>query len=174
MALITPKVFVAGDPLPASDMNTYVSDILGSLENPPSCKAYAITNQSIANAVATAVALDLEYWDNSGMHSNTVNNSRITVPVAGVYQVSWFVRWATSATLGYRINRIHRNAGIVDETSLAHAAGSPVSQGTGTNQVKCAVNDYFELMAYQVTGGALSIDAAAIPVSLAVTWCGFG
>lgn len=174
MALITPKVFVAGDPLPASDMNTYVSDILGSLENPPSCKVYTVTNQSIANNVFAAVAFDAEYWDNSGLHSNTVNNNRVTIGVAGVYQVNWHIRFVSSATLGYRLVRIMRNGAYVDEVSLGHSASAPVAAGSGCAQVKCAASDYFEVWVLQNTGAALSLDAASVPPTLAVTWCGFG
>lgn len=174
MALITPKTFVTSDPLPASDLNTYVSGILDSLMNPPSAKAYSVASQSIPTGTNTLVTFDSESWDNNSMHSTSTNTSRITVPVAGVYLCSWYVRFAASATLAYRIVQVMKNGVVQDESSLGHSATTTIAEGSGCQQLKCAANDYIEIRAFQNTGSALSLDAATNPPSLAVTWNGFG
>lgn len=175
MAIIPAKTFLAGDPLPASDLNTYVSGILTSLMNPPSCKAYRTTTQSVASATMTAISFDAEYWDTDSMHSPTTNPTRVTVPIAGVYLVTWGARYGPiSVTNQLMLTRVHRNGLLVDET-LWHGLTSTnaYTEGTGAVQLKCNANDYLELIFYHNQGSAVNVDTG-FPPSLAVTWLGNG
>lgn len=114
---------------------------------------------SLADSTWTALALDTEQWDVGSMHSVVTNTSRVTIPTGqgGFYAFIGQCGFAANAT-GMRKLSIARNGVRV---------WSVAEQGTGTDyqvlQVSgmfpCTAGDYFELHAYQSSGGALNIGA---------------
>lgn len=177
MAISTPKTFVNGDPLPASDLNTYVSDNLTALLNPPSAKVYRTADQSIAASTVTAVLFTAEYWDTASLHSTSSNTSRLTAPIAGLYVVTWFVRMGpfTLTSNHYSAVQVRVNGAVVDESLyvLYSSMSTNYSEGSGATTLKLSASDYVELHVYQNTGSAADVDVA-IPPTLAMTWVGLG
>lgn len=95
--------------------------------------------------------------DNWGGHSNTTNNTRYTVQVAGTYQVSALMTWTTNGT-GVREADLMKNgsafAGCV-ATSQVSAAQFCSVQLPAYN-IACNVGDYIEVGGYQNSGAALN------------------
>ena len=61
--------------------NTVTSTSTFSSSGQTRAKAYLVTaNQSISDATETAVAFNSESFDVGGMHDNSTNNSRLTIP----------------------------------------------------------------------------------------------
>jgi hypothetical protein len=177
MPIVPAKTWVAGDPILASEMNTYISGILTSLMNPPSAKVYRSAVQALPNNVLTEVLWTHELWDTAGLHSTVSNTGRLTVPQAGIYVVSWYLRLGPQANVNhYQLVRVLHNGAMVDET-MPHVyyGGGPIlyAETSGVTQLKASVGDYFQLQAYQNSGAASNIDVGAVP-TFAATWIGNG
>lgn len=121
---------------------------------------YTLISQSIPNATATAVTWDLTIRDTENSHDPGTNPSRITVPNGIVQaQFSGQLSWAPAIT-GIRSAEIRKNG-----VALVPSVQSRVLNAAGADQVIIQVTtpklvvapgDYFELFAFQTSGGALS------------------
>jgi hypothetical protein len=123
--------------------------------SPSYCDVKASSSQTFSNGVAAGVAMDTTVSDADGLHSNSVNNSRVTIKKPGLYLITGFLTFKPGA--GYREVDIQKN-GVVSGSTL-------VASGANTNNdyISCAVvteaplvaGDYVELTGYQTTGGNL-------------------
>lgn len=112
------------------------------------------TGTSVPNGFsAVTIPLDVTDFDDKGWHSNTVNNSRITVNETGRYQVT--------AIIGYNTSN---NSNIY---SIILVNGSVLTEGVnysnGSNGVQTATitwplnsGDYVEMQAAQSSGSTVS------------------
>jgi hypothetical protein len=114
--------------------------------------------QSAGGGIQT-VALPSTDFDTIGaMHSNTVNNSRLIAPIAGVYQTAATVEWDASST-GRRLIRINKNVGspaIAGDSVQATSTGDTVQ--TVSVLVHLAAGDYIEFDASQSSGATLNFE----------------
>lgn len=127
-------------------------------------RATASGVQNIPNATETSVALDTEtYKTLAGLHSTSVNNSRVTIP-AGTptqfYDISGSVKWAGNAT-GIRGLYVKKNGAtyLLDTGATTPTANDTYQSVIDTIQL--AANDYVELRVYQSSGGALGLHGDA-------------
>ncbi|HET9103668.1 MAG TPA: collagen-like protein [Solirubrobacteraceae bacterium] len=92
-------------------------------------------------ATDTLVALDgTEVADTANMHSDTINPSRITAPVAGTYIISASVRWDTQ--LGDHLLDIEKNATTFLAGNVAGSTGSFLPINSVTTVARLAAGDY--------------------------------
>lgn len=125
-------------------------------------QVYHSTTQSIATSTSTALNFDSEDHDDYGMHSTSVNTSRITIPsgAGGVYLVSAAAVFATNAA-GIRLIWIQKN-GTTAVSTYAIQLGQ--SANVAIVQTQClialAAADYIEAMVFQDSGGALNVGNA--------------
>lgn len=117
---------------------------------------YNTANQAISTGTATTINFDAESIDTDGFHSNTTNNTRITIPSgkAGKYLLSFGAQWAgfsaaTNAELGFRVNGSFVMAPYHGGTNTKHMAFSVVRD--------LAVGDYVEMYVYQASGASVNI-----------------
>ena len=132
----------------------------GHAYNPPACRVYHNTTQSLTTATLTVLAFNSEREDTDTMHDTVTNNSRITIKTAGRYQVTAHVTFASNATGERGINLWVNGA-----TYVAGHNQMPVTSGSATimsltTSHKFAVNDYIEVVGFQGSGGALNILAS--------------
>ena len=116
-------------------------------------------NQSISNATGTFISFDTESFDTNGFHSNTVNNTRFTIPTgyAGKYLVTGILVWAANSS-GQRVNYIFKNGSLLHLTTSQPLSASGATTAAIVSQVvNLAVGDYVELQGYQDSGGALNM-----------------
>lgn len=135
------------------------------------CVAYHNTTQSVSTASATALSMNAEDTDTPGMHSTSVNTSRVTIPSGGdgLFRVTGTVNFPANAT-GQRQAQILKNG-----SPVAYAI-SPSQSGTYPTLMQvhytgaAVATDYFEVAAYQDSGGSLSVGSAtrSLACSLAV------
>lgn len=127
----------------------------------PRFKGYASTGQSIAtgSGADTAVTLDSESYDSDNGHSVSTNTSRYTIQVAGTYLIMATAGFPTNSTgnrkLGININGANANGGVFTGPAMASnswAACVCVEQAL-------VVGDYVEMVVWQTSGGALSLNA---------------
>jgi len=121
-----------------------------------SARAKRTTAQSIPNATWTAIAFTAEDFDTAGLHDNSVNNTRFTAPVSGVYDLSASCPWLINLTSD-RLGRL-----VVDGTTTIAYTGETTTSHPGTGSAtnlstKYYLNagQYVEFQVYQLSGAAL-------------------
>lgn len=170
------RTWAAGEYPTAAQFNTYFRDGIGFLQNPPACRVYRTTNQSVTTGAGQAVAFDAERYDTDNMHSTSVNTDRITFNTAGLYLVSGNGGWALSAGGSYRRIAIRLNgATYIAITQYRAGEANTGNELSIATTYKFAVNDYVQLIAEQDTGASLNLAAvAAFSPEFAATWIGLG
>lgn len=115
------------------------------------CRVTRSTNQSIPDQTLTTVTtFDTEVFDIGGMHDTSVDSSRITIQVAGIYMVGFQGRFASAGD--YRLTQAVILMNGSTTIALAQYAGSSVSvpQRVFVNTVyQFGVGDYIESQVYQ-------------------------
>lgn len=116
----------------------------------PTCRLGLTANQSITDNTETVVAWTSELFDPSVMHDNAVTNSRITVPLTGVYSFTFNGYFPNLTTYSqaysfYRINGV---------TTISYAGVTPTTFNQGpllTHALiyKMTAGDFMELFVYQ-------------------------
>lgn len=132
----------------------------------PLCKLILAANFGVANnnnAISIPFGSGSEAMkSHAGMHSTTVNSTRIIPPTPGIYVCKASTAFAIN-TSGFRAHTIGKN-GVrqAPEQGIYNSAALP-SGGTGCPlpivEVELTANgttDYFELFAYQNSGGVLN------------------
>jgi hypothetical protein len=125
---------------------------LGRTET-PRCKCYNSANVTAGTPdVVTAVNLDTEVFDVGGMHSTSVNTSRITAVVAGVYWACGGLRTSVTATGGanYIVALRKNGTDFLAQTNMIPGSSSHSVSGEASTLVTLAASDYVELV-YLVT-----------------------
>jgi len=122
--------------------------------------------QSIPNNAWTSLAFNTEAHDRGGFHDTAVNNSRLTVPAAGVYAGRGQVVFAASSAgnvrgVRGRVNGVNTNLVGIHQQGVFASFYTVVDVSLAA--ALYAQGNYVELQAYQDSGGALSTvaDAAA-------------
>jgi hypothetical protein len=136
----------------------------------PVLQLRAVATQSIGSASFTTVNFDTEDTvDIYSNHDTVTNNSRFTVTVPGVYELSGGVAFAANAT-GSRGGRWLKNGvEIPGSQTLVPTTGGGLEAQTPLRPVKVSAvaTDYFEQQCYQNAGGALSTTTSC---TMSVTW----
>lgn len=150
-----------GDVFSEAMWDTYLRDNINNLIAGPACRARrAAATTSLANDTLSILSLDVEDFDTDGMHDNATDPSRITIQTAGRYGIIGTFRLASvTAEVSIAEARIlHSGTHHASSTTSKPATGAGrVVQVTVSSTMDCAVSDYFELQAYQVSGGAINI-----------------
>lgn len=162
-ALPTVRTWSAGEIFTATNVNTFVSNVLSFLMQPPAVQTRQTVAQSIANGSSPGTALTLTAEDLDSlttMHSTSTNTSRHIAQYPGWYQQSGGCGFASNAT-GARGGIGNVNGSPLNGTSTL----LPTNPTTGiwipfrTFFAFYNVSDYFEFMATQTSGAALNTSA---------------
>ena len=135
------------------------------------CLVYLDANQSIPNSSGTSINFDQEDYDTDSVHDNITNNTRLTVP-SGVTKVRLTARgyFATNST-GVRSLSINKNSGSYVGLAAASENSPSATSSDYINVISpvliVAGGNYFELMAFQSSGGSLNLIGSA---SGTATW----
>ena len=79
----------------------------GFFFDPPACRVGSNAVQLLGAGVWNTIAFNVESFDTANMHDNAVNNSRITIPVSGLYLFNASVEVAAITgiiAMGLRVN----------------------------------------------------------------------
>lgn len=122
-------------------------------ENTPAFFAYKTSNQSISNATATKVTFESELVDSGSVYDTS--NSRFTPAVAGYYIIGAKWRYDTSTNFPSAQFRVNRNGSVISKVTFVNDEAS----GMTFNQMFYSdADDYFEMFAYQNSGGSVTIN----------------
>ena len=129
----------------------FVSGIGG--DNTPAFFAYKTSNQSISNTTATKVTFESELVDSGSVYDTS--NSRFTPAVAGYYIIGAKWRYDTGTNFSTAQFRVNRNGSVISKVTFVNDDSS----GMTFNQMFYSdADDYFEMFAYQNSGGSVTIN----------------
>jgi hypothetical protein len=174
-------------------------DLTGSYPNPTIAPAAvtpvkigtipqaSVTNtsaESIANATAgITLTFNSNEFDTDGLHSTTTNTDRLTAPIAGVYQVNLYARWAGAPGSIYGNSSGTRLLAISkDPTSYSTGYYTTVWQNANANGwtdesvsalIKLNAGDFLVATAYQDSGSTITIAGLPRP-HFSMRWVGAG
>ena len=117
---------------------------------------YTSAAVSIPNGTLTVVTWNSEDFDTNSFHSTSVNTGRFTIPTAGKYLINAMIGWDTTANTTTKTIVLRKNGTDVLKSN-GLGTGSDYQSQSLQYIASAAVNDYFEILAYQVTGGAINI-----------------
>ncbi len=130
---------------------------------PDGCLLSKVGNQNVTSGVVTAITFEAETYDPQGLHDNTVNNTRITIPAGYAYAEFTGTIYAAAKSGGLRQVRMYKNgaamAGGAFDQSLGSASLMPIKT-VPSHLVQVTVGDYFELMFYHNAGGTIAVQAS--------------
>lgn len=155
-----PRTWVDKEIPPYSTVNAEVYSTVSFLLQPPMCKVRQITGQSLPNAVFTALTFTYEDVDPYNWHSSTTNISRITPTYPGWYR-GWFSVGFTATTGGnYRVGYVQKSGTLGRSRRDSKPTVFGQNKRLGGIPFFLPMNgttDYFEVMAYQDTGSAMTL-----------------
>jgi hypothetical protein len=149
----------AGGKPPATWGDTVRDDIV-SLAKPPMVKVSRSSTQSISDSTLTAVQWDTEAWDTDAFHSTISNTSRITVPTG------FGGRYLLIGQITFDANATGRRVAYIMLSGVTYCAGvNTVPTGAEvvmnlTAEASAVAGDFFELVVWQNSGGALNVQSA--------------
>lgn len=126
------------------------------------CILSKTATQSIPTATYTKITFGTgeEDYDPLGMHDISTNNTRITVPTEGVYNIVISGRFANSSSGSARLGYIYvNNSQINSVSSIFDSVGR--SAFTSSLNLYLSANDYVEFVVYQASGSNLDIGGSA-------------
>jgi len=134
----------------------------------PSFRAYASSNQRIANGTSTKIALNAEDWDTASCF-DSATNYRFTPNIAGYYQINAAITWGGFSGT-YVLASIYKNGSEDARGTLIAAIPSGTTVVASSLVNLNGSSDYVELYALQVSGTSNSTAAFS---RLAVWMSGF-
>ena len=158
-----------GIPGPKGDPGPPGSQLAGL----PSVRVTNSADEPIASSdTPTTLTFDRNLYDNASIHSTSTNPSRLTAPIAGVYEIVGEVGWESNAT-GDRKLVIRRNSSNLAASLVAPDPSNDTFQQVVT-QARLNTGDFVELAAAQTSGVDLSVLAFTGPPdpALEMHWLG--
>lgn len=139
--------------------DTVTFESIVSASGQPRVRTYLnTTSQSIADSSEVSILFNADDYDIGSLHDTGINPSRITIGTgnSGAYQFEGQVTFAANAT-GLRKLLLYKNGSKVAEVKefSPNASEETVLNISFQNQV--SAGDYYELKAYQSSGGSLNV-----------------
>lgn len=147
--------------------------------DPPACRAFHNTTQSIPHNSTTALVFNSERFDTDNMHDTAVNSGRITFNTAGLYLVTATIELATATdyTAFLPILRLNGSTSI-DIGGSQMAAGAQVTIiGKISTIYKFAAAEWVDIAVIQANGAAAArnvVSNANRSPEFSATWIGRG
>jgi hypothetical protein len=138
------------------------------------CLIWHSANQSLSNNSFTTISFDSEEYDTSGFHSNSTNNSRITIPTGkdGYYFFQGMISWATNAT-AQRAGRFAVSDGRLYNNFAGAASGSTYGSSIYfATTFYLDAGDYVELRGLQNSGGSLNVESQVYSTFMSCEYLG--
>jgi len=140
---------VLGDPNIRGLAKGYPPKLFGAI-------VYNSADQSVPQNAWFYLAADIEIWDSATLHDTVTNNSRITVPTTGIYDLTAHVLFRSNTTGRRHASfTISRSLGIGE---MADSAGAVAVDRVFplTAPALLTAGDYVEARAWHNAGGNLN------------------
>lgn len=127
----------------------------------PACTLHRTADQTIGTGTDTVVNFDAKDDDTDGLHSLTVNNSRITLSRSGRWALGFAGRFAGNAT-GSRRCQILWNGAVIRAIANWETVTATVQDiSTPVLCQRFVAGDFFEVRVFQSSGGDLALQNSA-------------
>jgi hypothetical protein len=118
-------------------------------------------DQTLTTATVTTVNFGAEDTDTDSLHDNSSDNSRITIALTGKYLIGGVLNYAANGT-GVRQIRLHQDgSGTPIRISSIPGTAGDNARPAAAWLVSATAGAYFELKAYQDSGGDLTLSSSA-------------
>lgn len=121
-------------------------------------RVYNSADIALTTGAATALTFNSERYDVGLLHSTSVNTGRITILVAGVYDIGGCIRFESNAT-GVRDLYVRLNGTTTLVADRRNAVNGEETIISVNGAYALAAGDYVELIARQTSGGNLNVTA---------------
>ncbi|MCA9835563.1 MAG: hypothetical protein KC422_01550 [Trueperaceae bacterium] len=129
---------------------------IASMSAKPAVSAGLVSNQAIPNNSVRKVNWNAESFDIGGFHDNATNNTRLTVPEAGIYQINALIAWETNGT-GDRLLTVLKNGTLTQlSDTKTPVTGSSTSQSL-SGMLELSAGDFLEVSVFQSSGTELDL-----------------
>lgn len=123
------------------------------------CRIHRTTAQPVPHNTHTAVLWNAETRDTHAFHDLATNPDRVTIPEGrdGTYELVASGAFATNTT-GRRVLSLDMTGTRIEQVALnATSSTGPLAPLISSGPVAMVAGDYFQVLAYQDSGGALDI-----------------
>ncbi len=120
------------------------------------------SGQVLSNSTDTVVTLPTEVFDTDNFHSTSTNTGRITIPSgkAGYYLFYGYVNFSSNTSGNRRLKfSVNNTTGTAERSCNAITGSSGLNLVYLTAVINCAVGDYVNMIAFQDSGGNLSLQS---------------
>jgi hypothetical protein len=166
-AWIATTTIATGGMVSAATMNSYWRDNANHLATPCSAQAIWTANTTPANATWTDVLWGGENFDTDGIHDNTTNTARLTIPTgfSGRFAIFGFVQVGFNPT-NSRAVRLRKNGTGTPDTlaSVQAVAGSQPTTVPFFDEQILVAGDYLTVQVYQDAGGPLNVTDGKVTI----------
>lgn len=150
-----------GSILTYAEWNAALYDTVNLILNPPMVQLQHTAVQSIPPGAWTALQFQTEIIDTEGMHSTTVNNSRVTPKTPGWYMGFFGMSFAGTSTSGKRQGVPRKNGNMSNTVTYGRHDVQPTQSGAVFRGYRFfmpfnGTTDYVEVAVWQNSGGALN------------------
>jgi hypothetical protein len=120
-------------------------------------------NQTLTTGVETTLSFNLNLEDTAALHSTTLNPSRIVTKKPGTYLLTGVIPFAPNATGIRRLHVFFNGAGVSSGffSGNNQGASEPARISFSLELPTTAPGDYFEIKAYQNSGGDLDVQLSS-------------
>ena len=138
------------------------------------CSIYNSATLSIANATATQLTFNSEFFDTNDFHSTSTNTGRITIPsgYAGKYLINIATRWATDSYAGSREVTLYKNGTSWIDYSELFANSNGRTYFSRSAIVDLAVGDYLTIYVIQNSGTTVQLYMRQYEQPVTIQWLG--
>lgn len=132
-------------------------------------KVYMTSGQAISSGSNTVVNFDAEELDTASFHDNATNNSRLTIPATGLYEIGYCLALGSGPNVAGRfLGTVYLNGdpstgtpvrGARAEQDVPTITGGPFPGINAVTIADLATGDYLQLAVYQNIG-SITLDAS--------------
>jgi hypothetical protein len=138
------------------------SSAIEALSVKPAANVFLISDQSITTGgAAKTLNFGGEFFDTAALHDNTTNNSRLTAPEAGIYQVNAMVSWNANATGGRLLAVVKNGAAFPTMSDVRSPTAGGTSSQSLSGLISLAAGDFLEAKVSQDSGTTLAVASSA-------------
>ena len=123
------------------------------------CLITGDANITLTNNADTLITWNTELFDTNSFHSTVTNTGRITIPVAGKYQV-YFQHYVQQGAAGERASSLFLNGTYYALTTAFAGSTGVATVNTMSLTMNLSVNDYLETKIFQDSGANRNLQTA--------------
>ena len=140
---------------------TIVSTLTGTQSYAPVGASVSSGAETASTATLTVMTGDTEQWDDADFWEGVTNPTRFTAPQDGTYEFTGWIAFAENAT-GRREQWFKIDGSTYAVAGQQNAVTGQQTVVLGQREIDLSATDYVEHVAYQNSGGDLSINGKMI------------